>query len=175
MKFILTFITMLFLGTAMALPLPADVAFMLNKGNVNYAPLKLGDQVVLNKVQTARCTYTVSIQGGSTVATKKLKATDGSDCVIPNKAIVIKVLVDVVSTMVGPSATLSLGTLPGGATVLKSSTAVASFTGLMDGTPAYTAATSFKTTANVNPILTVGTAPLTSGKFNVFISYVLSE
>lgn len=175
MKIILTFITMLFLGTAMALPLPADVAFMLNQGNVNYAPLKLGDQIVLNKVQTVRCSYTASVQGGSTVATKTLKATDGSDCVIPDNAIIIKVLVDVVTTMVGPSATLSLGVLPGGATVLKASTAVASFTGIMDGTPAYTAATAVKTTANVSPVLTVGTAALTSGKFNVFISYVLSE
>lgn len=174
MKFILSFITLFFLGTAMALPLPADVAFMLNKGNVSYAPLKLGDQLVYNKVQTIKCRYSYAINGGSTTAVKILKATDGSDCVIPNKAIIIKVLVDVTTTLTGATATLSLG-LPSGATVLKASTAVASFTGIMDGTPAYTAATAVKLTANSSPRLSVGTAALTAGAFNVFISYVISD
>ncbi len=175
MKMILSFVMLLFFGTAMALPLPADVAFMLNKGNVNYAPLKLGDQVVLNKVQTIKCKYSYAIQGGSTTAVKVLKATDGSDCVIPDNAIIIKVLVDVYTPVTsGGSATLSLG-LPSGATVLKASTAVASFTGIMDGTPAYTAATAVKMTANGSPRLAVGSSALTGGAFNVFISYVLSD
>jgi hypothetical protein len=53
--------------------------------------------------------------------------------------------------------------------------AFGTYTGLLDGIPAFSAATSIKTSAEIEPVITIGTAALTAGKIVVFMEYVLSE
>ena len=178
MKKIVTglFLILAMIGTStqtFALPALKDVEFLVNHGDVMSPKLMLGTQIVSSKVQLLKCTYDFSKLGG-TVGTKTLKAVDGADCLIPSKAIVIDVLIDVITNPVGATATIAVGS--GQATNdIKAATAVASFTGLLDGIPVSTAATSIKMTADRKPSMTIATAALTAGKFNVFFEFVLSD
>lgn len=161
-----------------ALPPILDVQSALNSGDVRSPKLGLGYQIVGNKLQTLRCTYSFAVQGGA-VAAVNLDGIDGADCKLPVKAIVVHAMIDVVTapTSANSSATIAIGT--GQATTdLKAALSISggsNWTGQLDGIPALTAATAIKMTALRTPSLTVGVSPLTAGKINVFISYIISE
>lgn len=162
---------------ALALPqYPADVEKRLNLGDVRSSAVQLGYQVVSNKIQLLKCKYDYSTQGGGSSAAIRLKAVDGSYCVLPSNAIVFGGLIDVLTapTSLGAGAQISVST---GATTadLKAATAKASFTGKLDVIPVETAATAIKLSAAKNPSMSVTNFPLSAGKFNVFIEYLLSD
>lgn len=171
---------------------PQDVERRLNLGDIHYAPLVLGSQVVRRSKRILKCLYDFSVQGGAIGAIKLIDPVlvSGSKpvllgvqaqqlAILPPSAIVVRALIDVITApLSGGSATVSVGTGVGAADLL-AATAKASFTGLLDGIPVNTAATSIKvsaaTVAGVSPSMTIAVAALTAGKFNVHIEYYLSD
>lgn len=162
-------------ATSFALPQLANVEKRANLGDVRGPGVQLGYQLVSNKVQLLKCKYDFSVQGGSSAAAINLKAVDGSNCELPNKAIVWDAIIDVVTAPGSAGlATIAIGTGQA-ANDLKAATAIASYSGVMAGVPVATAASSIKMTAARNPTMSIAVAPLTVGKFNVFIQYLLSD
>jgi hypothetical protein len=160
--------------TSFALPRPADAEKLMNLGSVRGPGVQLGYQVISNKVQLLKCKYDFAVNGGSSAAAIKLRAVDGSKCLLPDNAVVVNTLIDVLTapTSAG-SATIAVGTGQA-ANDIKTATAIASFTGIMAGIPV-AAASAVKMTADRQPTMSIAVAPITKGKFNVFISYLLSE
>jgi hypothetical protein len=149
----------------------------MNLGNTRGPSVQLGYQVVSNKEQLLKCKYDFAIQGGSSASPINLKAVDGANCWLPINALVVGGFIDVLTNpLSNGSASISVGTGKSASAVdLKAATAKASFTGRLDVIPVRTAATSIKMTAAQVPIMQITTAPLTAGKFNVFIQYLLSD
>lgn len=137
---------------------------------------QLGDLVTRKKLWVLKAQYNKATMAGTGTVT--LLGDDGKSTKLPNKAIVTNCVIDVITTLTSSgTANLALGT--GQTTTdLKASTAYSSFTGgtLVACVPVGSAATSIKLTADRTPIMTLsGTTPLTAGKFNVMISYLLSD
>ena len=150
--------------------------FKLNKGQTNALPdTQLGTIALKGSLLSMKCQYSFAVNGGA-AGVQNLKDELGQACIIPHKAVVRDVLVDVITapTSSGP-ATLAIGTT-GATTELKAAIAYSSYSALMAGTPVGTAATAIRYSAgNRIPFVTVGGAALTAGKFNVHIQYQLSE
>lgn len=162
-------------ANSFAMPVPANAEFRLNHGLSGGSGVMLGYQVISNKVQLLKCKYDFAVQGGATTAAIKLKAVDGSDCKLPSKAIVKDSLIDVITAPTSDGlATIAIGTGQA-ANDIKAATAIASYTGLVAGVPVGDASHSIKMTADRNPTMTIAVAALTTGKFNVFLEYLLSE
>lgn len=160
---------------AAGLPQPVDVRNLANYGGGgNLRKIQLGTQLVDKKVQVMKALYSYAVQGGSTAASVNLKDVDGKDAVLPDNAVITKVIFDVLTapTSTG-SATIAFGA--NSTTDLKAATAIASYTGLVAGIPVGTAGTSVKTTAQRTLTATIGTADLTAGKINVFVEYYISD
>lgn len=121
--------------------------------------------------------YSFATQGGATGSVnlyRNLKDTS-SKVVIPSKAIIKRVWVDVLTNPTsGGSATIALTTGQTAADLL-AATLYSSVTGLVDGKPDGTAAKMIKATADRTVSATIATAALTAGKFNVYIEYVLGD
>jgi hypothetical protein len=99
------------------------------------------------------------------------------NAIIPNKAIILGGTIDITTTLVGATATISVGTSAGSsATSLKGATAVASWTaGQLALVPVFTAATYVKLTAAGSITITIATANLTAGKFDVNLVYLMGN
>lgn len=127
----------------------------------------------LNELRTAKCQYDFSVDGGAVGAILPV-----SGATLPSKAIILGGVVDVVTTITGGGgATIALGTSAGSsATSLKAATAIASYTGVaLALVPVFTAATIVKLTASGAIQITVGTAALTAGKFNVILAFMVGD
>lgn len=155
------------------------VDFLAQKDKMNLndqrtgVPELIGDCVMLNKKHILRASYNFAVQGGA-IGAIQLLGEDGKPVVIPNKAIVTKALVDVITAFTsGGSATVALGLNT--TTDIKAATAIASYTGITACIPVETAATCVKMTADRTATMTVATAALTAGRVMVFIEYVMSE
>lgn len=156
----------------LAMPTPADAEFRLNRGDIVGPGSLLGYQVISNKVQLLKCRWSAAVHSSTTGV---LKNVDGANCFLPANAIVIGGLIDVVTAPISTGlAVLSVGT-GNSTTDLKAATAKASFTGRMDVIPTRVAATTIKVTAVKNPIITITGGAVTTGVFNVFIEYLLSN
>lgn len=127
--------------------------------------------------------YSFAVQGGSTAAAIKLLTdlkSPYSYATLPNKAIVTNVWLDILTQPLGSgSDTLEL-TSNAAADLLAATAGGILFTGRKQGAVTTTISTSVKMTADrqvklqVRPI-TLGSAPLTAGKFNVYIEYVIGD
>lgn len=149
--------------------------FSLNNNVTSGPSEQLGTKLMKEKVHTLKAIYDFSKSGGSSTASIALIGEDNKLVRLPQKAIVVDCLIDVITPLTSSgSATLALGT---GKAVndLKTATAYASYTGLMACVPVGSAATAIKMTANVIPTATIATANLTAGKIAVLLQYVLSE
>lgn len=126
----------------------------------------------LGVVGNAKMTYDFAVDGGA-IST----ITPTNSPTIPINAIILGGTIDIITTLVGATATISLGTSAGSnAASLKAATAVASWTaGQLALTPVFTAATYVKLTAAGRPTLTIAVAALTAGKFNVNLVYVIGN
>lgn len=94
------------------------------------------------------------------------------ELVLPNGAIIYDGVVDVLTAPTsGGSATVALK-LQSSADLL-GATAIASVTGLLNLIPASAVASAFKLTADRTLKVTIATAALTAGKFNVYVQYFL--
>lgn len=155
-----------------------DVEFLGNHNVPGGQPMQLGTQITTKKVQLLRCSYSFLVQGVGSSSVINLKDTDGSNCSIPPGAIVIDGMIDGMFIPAG-SAQIAIGSgiFGQGAGDLKAAAAASGYSGLLDIVPASTAATAIKnnSTLPANPKVTLTFAPITSGKFNVFIEYYLSQ
>jgi hypothetical protein len=178
MKSAISLLVFLFSATAMAaagFPVPSTVEFLGNNpSNEGFRKIQLGTQLVQKKTQLMKAKYDFAKQGGA-VGAIILQDVDGKDAVLPTKAIIRQVILDIQTGITsGGLATVALGANT--TTDLLAATAKASLgAGLVAGIPVGTAATAVKTTAQRNITATVGTAALTAGKFTAFIEYYLSE
>lgn len=149
----------------------ADTKILLNKMNSTAQKIRLGD-LIEGQQGCLRATYDFSVLGGA-VGTVNLLDPSGNAATLPDKAIVTQVYIDEVTNVTsGGSATIAIGLNT--TTDLIGATAIASFTGIIAGTPTGTAATMVKATAARTITATIGTAAVTAGKLEVFIEYVVS-
>ena len=133
---------------------------------------KVGSNLLREKVQVAIGCYDFAVQGGA-IGTVDLIGLDGKPVVIPQGAIIIDSLIDVITQgATSTSATIALTAQTAGD--LKAALAAASYTGLVAGIPVGTAATSIKMTADRTLKATIATGTVTAGKFNVIIEYIYS-
>lgn len=128
----------------------------------------------LGVVGNAKMTYDFAVDAGA-----QSTITPANSPTIPTKAIILGGVIDVTTQLTsGGSATIALGTSAGSSTTsLIAATAVASWTvgtGLVV-IPKFTAATWLKLTAAGRPTLTIATADLTAGKFDVNLVYVVGN
>ena len=127
----------------------------------------------LGLVGNAKMTYDFAVDGGA-VST----ITPSNSPTIPDKAIILGGTIDITTQLTsGGAATIALGTSAGSSTTsLKGATAVASWTaGQLALVPVFTAATYVKLTAAGRPTLTIATAALTAGKFDVNLLYIIGN
>lgn len=145
----------------------------MNTIDMTYNGTLKGDFVTLQAKQILRAKYDFAISGGAVGAIQLLDE-NGKPAVIPNKCIITKVLIDVVTGLTsGGLPTIALGANT--TTDLKAATAMASYTGIVAGIPVETAASCVKTTADRIVTATIATAALTAGKFYVMVEYIVSE
>ncbi len=159
------------------MPLPQNVRFRLNHGDVVGPGVQLGEEVITLKKQILKCTYDYAKQGGSKNTALFLLAHDGASCVVPNNIIVTGGLIDVITV---PTNNLGPGTMTVGTgdtpSDLLASTSYASVTGIMATTPIGNAATA-KKIANgpFNATVTFTTIAATTGKFNLYMEYLITN
>lgn len=172
---------------------PQDVEKRLNLGDTLYIPLALGSQIIRRSRRVLKGLYDFSLLGGAIGTIKLIDPVFSSFSqpkllgvmaqqpgILPPSAIVVRALIDVITTCVGGGASIAVGT--GVATGdLKAAAAVAGYAaGLVECLPVNTAASSIKVSAatvqpGVSPSMTISGAVLTAGKFNVHIEYYLSD
>lgn len=127
----------------------------------------------LGVVQSAKVTYDFAVDGGA-----QGTITPANSPQLPSKAIILGGALDITTTLTsGGSATIALGTSAGSSTTsLKGATAVASWTaGFLAIVPVFTAATYVKLSAAGKPTLTIATADLTDGKFDLNLVYCVGN
>ena len=117
--------------------------------------------------RTARFSYDFARDGGA-VGDITL-----DDDVLPDDALITRGMIHVKTALVGATATVAL-TVNTSEDIL-AATAITSFTlaAILDVVPVRTAATAIKTTTKKNLTMTIATAALTAGKFEVFLSYYM--
>lgn len=129
--------------------------------------------VGLGLLGNAKVTYDFAVDGG---AVSTITPTDSPE--LPSKSIILGGTIDITTTLTsGGAATIALGTSAGSSTTsLKGATAVASWTaGQLALVPVFTAATYVKLTAAGKPTLTIATAALTAGKFDINLVYIVGN
>lgn len=134
---------------------------------------QLGSRVVIGQAREAVLRYDFAKQGGA-IGAISLVNEAGKPWTLPKGAVVTGCVIDVATTPLGASSTISIGT-GASAVDLKGATAIASYTGLVACVPVGTAATSIKLAADVLPTITVAVGALTAGKFNVLVQYTISD
>ena len=173
--------------------------------NPNAAGVQLGSQLIRRSQRIAKGVYDFAVQGGAIGTANLydpsfapgVSAMPGQSqavgvsvqkgvfkpLIIPYNAIIVRALIDVITAVTsGGSATIAVGSGVG-STDLLGATGKASFTAntLIDATPNHTAANSIKVlqpvtgSQGVIPFITIATAALTAGKFNVHIEYYLGD
>jgi hypothetical protein len=144
---------------------------LLNKMNNVANKMKLGDQMD-NMAVRVEGNYDFSVSGGATGEIALLDE-NGDAITLPDNAIVYQVILDVATVPDSAGDTATVGLTSEGAVDLLGATAEASVTGILAGIPVGTAATMVKMTAAQPVTVTIATEALTSGKFKVFIDYVV--
>ena len=133
---------------------------------------KVGSLMLRGHIQVLIAQYDFAVQGGA-IGTVNLLGLDGKPVVVPQSAIIVDSLIDVLT----PCTTSASGTIALTAQTagdIKAALAAASYTGLVAGIPVGTAATSIKMTADRTLQATIATGAITAGKFNLIIEYIYS-
>lgn len=171
-KFLLA---LLFVPSIALATITAEQEFAINRMNSVAQKHQLGTLLQKN-VNVVTGKYSFAVQGGAVGDISLLSDLNNtnSTIVIPDNAVIKKVYIDVLTAPTsGGAATVAVKLQS--AADLKGATAIASFTGIMDGVPAGAAANMIKLTADRTLKITVATAALTAGKFNVYVEYVLGD
>jgi hypothetical protein len=150
----------------------ADVKLLLNKMNSTAQKIRLGSLLDGQK-GCAKGKYSFAVQGGA-VGSVDLLDEEGNAVKIPDNAIVTNAIIDVVTAPTSASTpTVAVSLVDAGD--LKTATAIASFTGIIQGTPANTVGTAIKTDGEKTLTATIAGTTLTDGLFYVHLDYVVSE
>lgn len=114
-------------------------------------------------------------QGGAIGAITLIDQNTGKAAQLPKGAVISFALIHILTTLTsGGSATIAVGTGQA-ANDLKAATAVASYSaGLLAAVPVESAATAIIMAADGTMSMTIATAALTAGKFNVLVEYIMS-
>lgn len=158
--------------------LSAEQIFLINHMNSSSRNALLGNNMH-RSAQCYKASWDFAIQGGAvstinldddvddlTNPTLSTGVAGSVDMAIPNKFIVYGGYVDIITTLVGATATIAIGLNT--TTDIKAATAVASYTaGILAIIPVSTAASAVKATADRIPTITIATAALTAGKMYV--------
>lgn len=150
----------------------ADAQLILNKMNASSSKARLG-LAMKEQLGVAIGNYSFAVQGGA-IGTISLKDGDGQVLKLPANALIKNVVIDVITSPTsGGSATIAVTAVSSGD--LKAATAVASFTGKLQGIPDNVVANMIKLSSEKTISIAIATAALTAGKFNVLVEYVVSE
>lgn len=178
MRFIVGFVTIATLFSSLAFGnVTADQEYILNSSGSAAQKVQLG--TLVNRTSNLLIAkYSFAIQGGSTAADISLLtnlANSKSLAKLPNKAIIKNVYLEVLTQPVsGGSATVALNSLAA-ADLLAATAKAALPVGFKQGIPTGATTTFIKLTSEKTIKATVGTSPLTAGKFNVYIDYVVGD
>lgn len=158
-------------------PSAKEVRTLLNQpGWENYRRAVVGDQMTYKKTQVLRARYDYSVLGGSSQSSGLvLKDLDGKDAALPKGAIVSKALIYITNSALPTSASIAVAAEA--ANDLKTATAASSYvTGfLASAVTGATVSQAFKLSNNKPVKAFITTAPLTAGKFDVYIEYYVTE
>lgn len=165
--------------TGPALPLAPEVKELANSGRQGaIQKIKLGSQLVDNKVQVLRAILDVTTIGGvASGSSVTLKDPEGGDATLPDNAIVRQVFIDTITAAAsgsGSTPTVSFGT-DSTPTNFKAATGFTSYSGIVAGIPVGTAATAVKMSADSAVKAQVLAGSLSSGKIDLLIEYLISE
>lgn len=154
-----------------------DNEFVLNHSSAAAQKTQLG--TLVNRTSNLLIAkYSYAVQGGSTAADVSLLTNltlPTSYAVLPNKAIIKNVWLDVLTQPVSAgSATVAVKAVNAG-DLLGATAKAALIVGLTQGVPDGTTTNAIKLSAAKTVKATIGTAPLTAGKFNVYIEYVIGD
>lgn len=120
--------------------------------------------------KVARGVYDFSVSGGAIGNYNLLP----EDQLIPNKAIITQVYIDIITGMTSSGGTGTVRLTLNSAGDLLAAVDADTISGIVAGIPVGTAATMVKATADRNIVLAIATAALTAGKIAVFVEYVIS-
>lgn len=165
--------------TGPALPLAPAVKSLANSGRPGaIQAIKLGSQLVDNKIQVLRAILDVSSIGGANSGSSyTLKDPEGGDATLPDNAVVRQVFIDTITAAAsgsGTTPTISFGT-DSPPVNFKAATAFNSYSGVVAGIPVGTAATAVKMSADTAVGARVLAGSLSSGKIDLLIEYLISE
>jgi len=150
----------------------AGIKLLLNKMNSVASKVRLGSLLDGQK-GSVRAKYDFAVQGGAVGAISLLDE-EGNAVTLPDNAIITNAIIDVITPPTSASTpTIAVGVAA--ANDLKTATAIASFTGILQGIPDGTVAAAIKTEAEETLTMTIAGTTLTDGKFIVFADYVVSE
>jgi hypothetical protein len=169
--------TQSFATTGPGLPLAPSVKTLANSGRPGaIQAIKLGSQLVDNKIQVLRAVYDVAVLGGDSGSSYTLKDPEGGDATLPDNAVIRQVFIDTITAGTSGSGTptISFGT-SGGVTNLKAATTFTGYTGVIAGIPVSTAATAIKLSADSVVSAQVLSGSLSAGKIDLLIEYLISE
>jgi hypothetical protein len=169
------------LALSVFMALPAFAATLVTERAAQYelnkaspgamAKWTLGTALISNRIHIAKAKYDFAVQGGA-IGTGNLVGENGKPVVLPNKAVIVDCLIDVLTAgTTSASGTLALNSQ--GAGDLKAALAAASWTGRLACIPVGTAATVIKLTADRTLQYTIATGALTAGKVWVYVYYIL--
>jgi len=177
MKFLLSFITVALLSSVCLANITADEEYVLNHSGSAAQKAQLGTLVTKTR-NLLVAKYSYAVQGGTSVSDISLLTNLGdkkSLAKLPNKAIIQNVWVDVLTAPTsGGSATLAVNAVNSGDLI--PATAKAAFINILQGVPVGgTVAKWIKLSAEKTIKTRADIAPLTAGKFNVYIEYVIGD
>lgn len=141
-------------------------------GAITEAKLDPATNNVLNAGRWARYLYDFSTLGGA-VSTIAL-----TGAALPAKAIVIGGIMRVLTAITGGAGTTAGVDLEAASDIILATIVAGapwSTTGRKAIIPVFTAATAVETTQARTPTITVGVNPITAGKFNLFLQYVITD
>lgn len=178
--FLVTFLALVglahFTATAHALPSLPVVEHQLNNSATAGPASRLGTQVVSNKVQLLKCTYTVATQGGTTAAAINMKAVDGTNCTLPAGAIVKQVITHVIAAVTsGGTSTVAIGAAASNDLQVATDKGSLTLNALIAGVPVSTAATMVRLSSAKEVKVTNATTALDAGTLETFIEYYLGR
>lgn len=168
-----------------AMPSPSVIRDALNVTPPDSFLAQLGTQMTDHKLQMKKATYRYTRDAGTSSLTVFLKDVDGKDAVIPAKAIIKQVLIEVLNAANQHTASgysnpkISFGIHS--PIDLKAATAYTSFSAaaLVAGGPIGTAATMVKVLRStlLHSVLQmqITEGSLIGGDFNIFVEYYLSD
>ena len=156
--------------------LTSQQAISVNKMNPRAKKSSLGTAVLANVElrRSVRGTYDFAVDAGA-VSNISLRDREGVVITIPDNAVVYNVFIDTITVPDSAADGSSVGFGVVSVGDVKAAVAEASITGLLNGIPVGTAASSIKLSADKIPFISIALEALTSGKVDVYFDYYIGQ